>query len=261
MDNNFDKVSLGFAEFVSQLLHETFDAVLSAQNYQLEKYSEFEKALSLSNGQFKELYISDDEINEKEIKIFGVSIKDKIQITSDLMTSIKEIVKDFNIEKGIEKNKLTNFGAAILEQKVIELLADEKKEKLRQLINKSEMVRLMVDSGEIRAKLELSNLYQSEAAELPQESSTKKRTAAPGKTGSGTQQTMQAKEVELKGIKIQEILDPVSKQKTLIIDRASLKGSTDVSALMQKVRIVATPSQSTSNSNLFSEVVIKFKTV
>lgn len=261
MDNNFDKVSLGFAEFVSQLLHETFDAVLSAQNYQLEKYLEFEKALSLSSRQFKELYISDDEINEKEIKIFGVSIKDKIQITSDLMTSIKELVKDFDVEKGIEKNKLTNFGAAILEQKVIELLADEKKEKLRQLINKSEMVRLMVDSGEIRAKLELSNLYRSDTAELPQEGAAKKRTTAPGKTGFGTKQIMQAKEVELKGIKIQEILDPVSKQKTLIIDRASLKGSTDVSALMQKVRIVATPSQSTSNSNLFSEVVIKFKTV
>ncbi|MBI1937945.1 MAG: hypothetical protein HYS25_07450 [Ignavibacteriales bacterium] len=260
MDNNFDKVSLGFAEFVSQLLHETFDAVLSAQNYQLEKYSEFEKALSLSSRQFKELYISDDEINEKEIKIFGVSIKDKIQITGDLMTSIKEVVKDFDVEKGIEKNKLTNSGAAILEQKTIELLADEKKEKLRQLINKSEMVRLMVDSGEIRAKLELSSLYQSDIAELPQESSTKKR-AAPGKTGFTTKQIMQVKEVELKGIKIQEILDPVSKQKTLIIDRASLKGSADVSALMQKVRIVATPSQSTSNSNLFSEVVIKFKTV
>ena len=128
MDNNFEKVSLGFAEFVSQLLHETFDAVLSAQNYQLEKYSEFEKALSLSNQQFKELYISDDEIKEKEIEIFGVSIKEKIQITNNLLTSIKRIIKDFDQEKAVEKNKLTNFGVTILEQKVIELIVDEKKE-------------------------------------------------------------------------------------------------------------------------------------
>jgi hypothetical protein len=274
MENDFSKVSLGFAEFVSQLLHETFDAVLSAQNYQLEKYSEFEKALSISNEKFKELYLSDADIKSKEIEIFGVALAEKMIISDVLIAVITGTVKDFDQAKAISNNTLTKFGFDISQQAVLSAIVEEKKGNLRHLINNSEMVRLMVDSGEITAKMELSNLYQNTANESTSTISNdplkipstpphpplpeKKATAStPGLTPLATG----SKIFDLKGIKVSEVLDPVSKQKTLLIDKSSIKNNVVVSNLIPKFRLVATPAQITSNSNLYSQVVIKFKTV
>lgn len=249
---DFSKVSLGFAEFVSQLLHETFDAVLSAQNYQLEKYSALEKALGTSTLKFKELYITDDEIKEKEIEFFGAALMENMIIPDDMLISLKETVPDFDPEmqdKAIRKGKLTPYGVTLLADFVLESLVAEKKGEIRQLVNHSDMVRLIVDSGEIRAKLELTSLYQG-----PDTETVKKED--PQKVPTPT-----LKSQGLKEVKIKEFEDPVSKLKTLIIDKASIQKNAPVAGSMPNVRLIATPATSTSNSNLFSEVVIKFKTV
>jgi hypothetical protein len=267
---DFSKVSLGFAEFVSQLLHETFDAVLSAQNYQLEKYSELEKALSISTSTFKELYISDDEIKTKEIEIYGASIIEGMTVSGDLLSAIKQQVENYDQQKMIVQGALTKEGAAILEQLAVEAIASGKKADIRLLINKSEMVRLMVDSGEIHAKLELSNLYQSTDSGTPS-ADTAKKTVAKSAVKEATSDALPIKPASLnsislnsssiKEVKIQEISDPVTKQKILVIDKTTLQKDLASSGAMPRVRLIATPIQASSNSSLFSEVIIKFKTI
>lgn len=269
---DFSKVSLGFAEFVSQLLHETFDAVLSAQNYQLEKYSALEKALGISTPEFKESYITDEEIKEKEIELFGAALVENMIIPDDMLTRLKETVPDFDPEmqdKAIRKGKLTAYGVTLFADVSLESLVAEKKGEIRQLVNHSDMVRLIVDSGEIRAKLELTNLYQSADTEPARGDDPKKEpppeiSDPPGKGAtvkptSGATPTI--KRQGLKETKMKEIEDPVSKLKTLIIDKASLQKNATFAGSMPNVRLIATPATSTSNSNLFSEVIIKFKTV
>lgn len=266
----FEKVSLGFAEFVSQLLQETFDAVLSAQNYQIEKYSEFEKALSISDDKFKELYISDEDFQVKEIELFGVSITENMLVNENLLSSIKSIIAEFDVSKYIRNNKLTFDGKKELESNVIKLLVAEKRNKIRQMINKSDMVSLMVESGEIRAKLELTNLYQTDSSKIgdtkpDKEAFSVSKLRMTGKTDITKSVNLDLKNIaDLKtaGIKVKVFEDEVTKHRTLIIDKKSIqKTELTTSAKIPDVRIVAAPAQVTSNSNLFSEVIIKFKTV
>jgi|GEM_PF-4220774 len=259
---DFSRVSLGFAEFVAQLLHETFDAVLSAQNYQLEKYSELEKALSIPNASFSELYITRDEIEQKQLELFGSLLAEKMKVSDVAASVLAGLLADTDMEKAIEKGTLTSYGYSKASLAITDLIVVEKKGKLTTLINNAQMAKLIVDSGEIKAKLELSNLYESTEAIVDKEENapTKKTPAKADIDKSATSKTGLPL-AEMKKVAIKEVLDPVTKQKTLFMDKEALlkiPGSTQV---MPKVRMVATPAQTTSSSNLFSEVTIKFKTI
>ena len=256
MANDFSKVSLGFAEFVSQLLHETFDAVLSAQNYQLEKYSEFEKALSISNESFKVLYVTDGELESRETELYGSLLTANMSVDASFIITLQKNNGNIDIQQAVVNNKLTGYGLDAARSAISDLVVNEKKAKLRQLIDHSQMVRLMVDSGEIKAKLELSNLYEQ------QEQATK--TVAPLKNLPAGQPLKIVKEQMQfipKGRPAREYVDPVSKQKILLVDRTALLESQAASSIIPRLRLVATPVTSTSSSSLFSEVTIKFKTI
>ena len=105
---DFKEVSLGFAEFVSQLIQETFEAILSSQNYQLEKYLEIESKLNLPNEKFIEEFITVEQIDNKEILFFGFELVKQMKIDDGL----KEfIIKEFGEStKIVHKGKLTVNG-------------------------------------------------------------------------------------------------------------------------------------------------------
>ena len=71
MATDFSKISLGFAEFVSQLMYETFDAILDSQNYQLNKYLELESALNTPNSFFVDKYISEEEFTDFQVSFLA----------------------------------------------------------------------------------------------------------------------------------------------------------------------------------------------
>jgi hypothetical protein len=132
------------------------------------------------------------------------------------------------------------------------------------------MVGLMVDSGELHVKLELTNLYQSIDVESSLGNAIKEE-ATPPVTTELTNEAATIKPLSVKvtsanslgsnEIKMIEIVDSVTKKKTVIIDKATLPKKRAISNSIPNVRLIATPVQVTSNSNLFSEVVIKFKTI
>lgn len=272
--NNFNKVSLGFAEFVSQLLHETFEATLSAQNHQMEKYLEIENSLKLPNERFKELYLSDEFLLEKEKDIFGEEITIKMLIDDKKRTIIKNIT---DIELPEFNNKyLKNKGVQVLKEAVLDIVVAERKEIMTQILAKNEMAKLMVDSGEIKAKLELSNLSQETKPprETPPKGREKKEKedmpTFPIKEspilpmpieGDIEYQPLQGQLVGQGGFSTIEIKNPSTNEKTIIIDKGTFSGNFTPTYSIPNVRLVAKPATKTSNSNLLSEVTIKFKTV
>lgn len=265
---NFSEVGLGFAEFVALLLQETFDATLSAQNYQIEKFVELEKSLGLSNERFKELHLNDDMLLEKELDIFGSKLDRKVGLTADVIGIIEGIFEDTS--GIIRQEKLTVKGLAALKTYVLESLVAEYKSQLNEVLNKVEAARLFVESGEIRAKLELTNLSREASDQgdtQTQNAAVKKKVNQASRSGDvvqngGTTQPsvsyLSSTSVSIKGVKYEEIVDPETNKKTIIIDKGSVSGKSRVSFSMPSVRVTVRPASASSSSTLFSEVIIKF---
>jgi hypothetical protein len=110
MATDFSKVSLGFAEFVSQLIHETFDAILDSQNYQIDRYMEIEDTLNTPNSVFRKKYISDEELNNFQNLILGFSPQKNITLTKEGIDLISSIIDSEGFAKSIKNDELTEFG-------------------------------------------------------------------------------------------------------------------------------------------------------
>lgn len=262
--NSFNEVGLGFAEFVSQLLNETFDSVLSAQNYQLEKYIELENARNLSTERFFELYMDDEILEQRELDIFGISLLAKKVLSAEVIATIEE---ELGTTDGIVfKNRLTKNGYTEIQNFIKETVVNERKSLLDTLLNKTELARLVVDSGEIRAKLELTNLHDQDDDTAAAGKTASKRVIKPTKTPV-TENNPIAEKPAPEGfsvrdkLQIKEFIDPETKGKTLIVDKNSIPEGLGIKSLIPDVRVIAKPVKMTATSNLYSEVVIKFKTI
>lgn len=251
---NFKEVSLGFAEFVSQLLQETFEAVLSAQNFQIEKYHELAKALSLPNEIFVEQFISETQLLEKEIDFFGFQIKKHMGVDKAFEDFL--IAQFETLDRIVHSQRLTTEGYENIKSFIVNLLVEEKKEILNQLLNQSNAKNLIVDSGQITAKLELSNLYSSngetDISKIAQGKSSKESVTqvnVPNLIGSRLQ------------VPIYEIRDDITNKTTILIDKSAIIDASRVNLSIPTVRLIAKPIKMSSASNLFTEVKINFKTV
>ncbi len=258
---NYKEVSLGFAEFVSQLIHETFDAILSAQNYQLEKYEELERMLNISDATFKEQYITETQIKDKELDFFGFEIIEHMIINQEFTDFLMEQFQ--NPQNFFSKNRLTSNGFNAIKSFVSNLLVEEKKSMLNHLVNKSNSVNIVVDSGEICTKFELSNLYnysnQQENTELQKIKKNKIDTNESRLDFSKIDRTENL--LNKRAIKFTEIIAPESKKTTILIDKSEIINEAKTNFSIPPVRLVAQPVKMINNSNLFTELKINFKTV
>jgi len=264
MDNEFSKVSLGFAEFVSQLIHETFDAILESQNYQIDKYLELEEALNTTSTQvFRNKYVSDQELEDFTINTYGFVPKTKMAYNGNELILLKSIVPETEQKQSFLKNQLTEYGLAWLVQYTVEKLMEFKKAKLRIFVERPELARLMVDSGEIKAKLELFCLNETKVDTLS--NPVKAKIAEPTKTGAATQSiaktSFSIKDIKMtNGLNVKELVDPVTNLKTILIDKSTLRNTTSM-ATIPSARLIANPVNTTQTSNLYSEVTIKFRSI
>lgn len=253
---DFGKVGLGFAEFVSQLLHETFDATLSAQNYQAEKLLELEKALGYSPARFQEVFVSDEALDEKETELFGSSLVANMTVGPALLQTISGLFEDFS--SIVVNKKLTVFGYETLRQMVLEAVVSEKKDRLRLLLNKSEMAQIVVESGEIKAKLDLSVVSKTLA---PAALAPAERLAQTG-AAEGVQETRLASTIFQVGDKrVREIKDTDTNRRVLLVEKSALANeSVKTTAALPDTRIVAMPLTTATTGQLYSEITIRFKT-
>ncbi|MEL6562066.1 MAG: hypothetical protein AAFQ94_28020 [Bacteroidota bacterium] len=294
--SDFSKVGLGFAEFVSQLLQETFDATLSAQNYQVEKYLELEKALSLPESLFRERYLTDEDVSAAELEVFGVSLQNQMTINDDLLNIITEIAEDseeVTVSEIVNQNKLTDRGFDFLGEYVISFLIETRKNSIQEMINRNDMARLVVDSGEINTKLEFSNVSLGSGGPVPVPSP--QRNIAPT-AGLAPQPIQKSDDLPIIApgdptdrfpppdliddvvpvpdqpvresasgitprVKTRELIDPETNERTILLEKDSLEQPDKISSVLPGVRLIARPVRSNSSSNIYSEITIKFRTV
>lgn len=261
MSNDFSKVSLGFAEFVSQLIHETFDAILDAQSYQLEKYSELENALTLSNKLFRKKYISDAEFLGFQEENLGFSPQKNSALSENNIDVLRTFFNPDDFVQSVEKKRLTDFGFKRIDEYCTDKLIESKKTRLSALFNHPELARLIVDSGEIKAKLELFCLNESATPVSKQALKSQART----KVSPAIQKTnFDVRELTFDkshNIKVRELFNHESSLKTLLIDKNSLSKYDSSANRIPTTRLVANPIASSSTTNIFSEVTIKFKLI
>lgn len=317
---NIQEVSLGFAEFVSQLIQETFDAVLSSQNYQLERYAELQARLDLPNETYRKAYDIDDRLADRIQQYFGAEVD--IQRPAP-QTLIDFFAENFDNTTGFihPNGRPSNRGIAAVEEFFADLIISEEKNMLAALINGSSVNKLVVDSGEITAKLEISSMF---ASDDPNAGSGTGTNNPNGGTGSGSGKKsgdnppakrvgdspifIKDPDVKIPDIKVPDIKDPnikvpdpdkpdeqpedikaaapprpgfsrelllpsynrnvkvfqfqnnVTGRNTLLIDRKQFS-QLDTNVLIPNVRLSAQPTKLTTNSNLYSEIKISFKTV
>jgi len=257
---DFKEVSLGFAEFVAELIQETFDAVLSSQNYQLERYAEMESKLNLPNSIYIENFISNDEIEARKYEYFGFKIEKQMAVDEDFDNFLSD---NFEVEEKLVFNKkLTNAGFNMITEYIGNVMVEEQKAVLNTLINKTNASNIVVDSGEITAKLELANLYTQPNSPatgnipppkvLPASRGIRKKKSANLDVGLQSYKS---------NINVIDFKDEQTGKTTVLIDKATVANINAVSLKIPNVRLAVQPAKLSSSSNLYSEIKINFKTV
>ncbi len=275
MDTNFSKVSLGFAEFVSQLVHETFDAIVDSQNYQLEKYLELEEALATSSEDlFRSKYVSEEEIQVFILKNIGFSLSDHNELIENQMVLLREVAKSAEIDdSGLFQNKkLTPLGVDTFERYFIGKLIASKRTRIQMLVSKPELTRLFVNEGEINAKLDLFflNREDNNYNNGDQNNSGNNPKDIPKSNPIGTDHPVFpkkelniSKEVTIAKdspilYKSLEIVDKETGLKTVILNKEQIKNSSE-STEVDTVRLIANPVSNTTSGKIFSEITLKLK--
>ena len=254
---DFKEVSLGFAEFVSQLVQETFDAILSSQNYQLERLAEIQTQLDMSIEDFASLFLSDVEKEEIIKSFFSSSIKVGMKPNNALLAIMEEHFE--SPTSLLNEKKLTEEGYIALRVLALETPVEEKRAVLRALVNGSNLSKLMVDSGEISAKVELNNMYNAEAAEaLDEKKEESTKTSASKAKLSGLKGKLNLTGFK-RDIKIDEIINSETGKSTILVGKGELQEIANTTSRLPGVRLAVTPTKLNSSSNLFAEVKIHFR--
>ena len=272
MNSDFSKVSLGFAEFISQLIHETSDAILDSQFYQIEKISEIKQMLELSNNEFRAKFILDSEFIIFQENLLGFKPELGLKLTEVQILNLNELLNEDELNIISKESKLTNLGLEVLikycEEKIVQL----KKSKIILFLNQSEMSRISIDSGEIRTKLDLSFLNENIYNNIQEDSTIKTKSKLNLEADENIKSkntSFEIKELDFSrmksssnfsNLKAKEVIDKESGLKTILIDKESLINK-EVNFNIPTTRIIANPINASISSNISSEVIIKFKTI
>lgn len=259
--SEFKEVSLGFAEFVSQLIQETFDAILSSQNYQLEKYAELESRLNLPTDAFVANYIGSEKIEAKKLEFFGFKIENQMLVDNSFNDFLVENFDD--TQNLVTKKKLTNTGFDVITAYIENMVVESEKNILNTLINKSNASNLVIDSGVISAKLELSNLYSEESSTKEEKNLSDVKLKALKKTidKSALQKKAFLLPTNQRKINVLNYKDAKTGKTTVLIDKNEVANINNSNFQIPTVRLAVQPTKLTQTSNLYSEIKINFKTV
>ena len=131
-------------------------------------------------------------------------------------------------------------------------------------VERPELARLIIDSGEIRTKLELYCLNESkpitELKSKPTITSTTKKINAPVGNEVISKEDFKVSDISFGDLKAREIIDTETNQKTILIDKSSIMNAGSLNVL-PTTRMVANPISSSKTTNIYSEVVIKFRSL
>ncbi|PKP58668.1 MAG: hypothetical protein CVT88_06915 [Candidatus Altiarchaeales archaeon HGW-Altiarchaeales-1] len=183
VENLLKPTELGFAEFVSQLISETLQAVITSMIQQEKEIRELEEGASLNIDGFAERFITDDVVRNEILRLFPSDEKGKSSVDPNAPYTppdkntenppIYSIIgyrmskNDFNEGKGIYI--ITDDGYKNIYDAVKILLATRYKDVMSNIISRG-VPRVVVDHGKINSKISIS--LRSETTEKKEEKNT-----------------------------------------------------------------------------------------
>lgn len=261
----YEKVSLGFAEFTAKLIEESFEAILSAQEYQIERYAKLTRAI---NGEENVPgLISSDDV-ESEIELRFDSPLDEGAVISNKVSQLLTLYSPDLAIKGGEV--LTAEQAQDIRDVVSEALYEEKIGVLSSLLTQTIPPRIMVSEGEITTKLELSNFMPEEV--IPPAGKADNQKAKPAIRGKAAAK-LPLPDVAIANpndrnfgffdrIPVQRVTDPDG-GKVIMVGKptAASNIATQPSVFIPDLRLIAKPATQSSKSSMLAQLTIRFKTV
>ncbi len=180
MATNPEPNELGFAEFVSKLISEMFDAIITAQFDQEKRLAELTVAAAFSVEEFGERYITDEQVLTELIQLFpGDSTKyptsiytgafyqpeeNSIDESPPIEAVIGVMLEKNDYKKKPEKIVLKKSSVIKISAAVRSQLAKSQLAVIAQLLNRG-VPRVIADAGKIKAKLTYEVLSTKEAAQ------------------------------------------------------------------------------------------------
>ena len=276
-NNTLTPIDMGFAEFVAKLISEVFDAVVTSQAEQQEKFNELQELMTLPHESFVDHLLQQDpfiqQVDELLVEHFPANDKEQMHVIypgapyqpksgnkpespaiSDQL-GITLLKADYNAKD----KTLTEAGVLKIYRKAAEPYVIQKRNVITKLIEQG-LSNIVVDSGKINAKLTFSTTVASgdndddspdddSAAESKSHSQAKTHTMLKSKLAEANiGRTLITKKLEpIQPInRYVGILKPnINKQVRLTVKPASNKAPQDVEA----------------KANIFSEVELNFKTI
>jgi len=163
-------VELGFSEFVSKLIADTFEAVVSSSISQEEDWNQLDELLSMEKEVFVSQVVDDEMIKNELIRLFPdeegacAIVKDAKYTKAN---PDKEEAEMPPIETLInykpKGNKLSQADVDSIRSVVRSLLGEKKYEVLRKVFSAG-ATKVVVDAGKINAKLNFNILQESDGS-------------------------------------------------------------------------------------------------
>lgn len=164
-------VELGFSEFVSKLISDTFDAVIVSSINQEENWSNLNKLLSLELSEFADQVISDDEVLQELTGLFpdgegGTQIVPGTLYKRESSRAGNREKPSINTLLGYQPKgrTLSEVDVDYIKQIVKKRLAETHYELLSKMASKGQ-TKVIVDAGKINAKLNFQVLQVEETNE------------------------------------------------------------------------------------------------
>lgn len=262
MADNLEKVNLGMAEFIAKLIDETMEAVIDSQMRQAENIAEIKSAAFLPLVEYASNVITDDEAKEYLIEIFSPAevpaiadsidiglIEQKLGITLlpehyTIPRTTKSTLSKAPAKAPVKSTPVLNeagFRFMLLSAKVQQA---EKHHLILQLLAKDGIPRVVIDNGEINAKVAFTATSLENSSSNSKETKSAKITDPKGNKMSGGAITK-----ELNG-------------STTLLKAEKLSG--EYRSYMPAAKLVienASQTTNSSNTSLFGEITVKFKTI
>jgi hypothetical protein len=229
----------------------------------MDRYLELEAESNLNYTDFANKYIQEEELKEYTLMKLGFFPTTQISYTAEQLGQIQEVFLELESKEKV-RSRLTNNQVSLLRNYFSKKLVDLKKSKIRFLLDRPELARIVVDSGEIKAKLELFMIQTNDTANTGNMTKVKMAQDTRMKDINSTSKfDFNSKLInESIGSITKELIDSSTGDKIIYIDKAALLNSSNTKALLiPNTRMIAKPISSANSANISSEVIIKFRSL
>lgn len=166
-------IDLGLTEFVSKLIDDTFSAVTQTARDQAQRDSEITAAAEMDFADFKERYISAEDVEDELIELFPSDNQDQPHaiyaggeyIPQDDTDEVPPILGALGLRLQAPDFKevadgfvFTDKGVTKIKHEALDMLARESHKAFREIVERG-IPRVIVDTGRILAKISFST-YQ-----------------------------------------------------------------------------------------------------